>query len=63
MRACRKFASAGTACLEVVVTKHGISREAVIALEAGKYAPPLKLAFRISHAFDVGVENVFQWKR
>jgi len=41
----------------------GITRQTVIALEAGKYAPSLELAFRIAHAFGVGVEDVFQWRR
>ncbi len=41
----------------------GITRQTVIALEAGKYAPSLELAYRIAHAFGVGVEDVFQWKR
>ncbi|MEO7072500.1 MAG: helix-turn-helix transcriptional regulator [Rhodanobacter sp.] len=41
----------------------GITRQTVIALEAGKYAPSLELAFRLGHAFGVGVEDVFQWKQ
>ncbi|HEY8587555.1 MAG TPA: helix-turn-helix transcriptional regulator [Rhodanobacter sp.] len=41
----------------------GITRQTVIALEAGKYAPSLELAFRLAHTFGVGVEDVFQWKR
>ena len=41
----------------------GITRQTVIALEAGKYAPSPELAFRISHAFDVGLEYVFQWQQ
>lgn len=41
----------------------GITRQTVIALEAGKYAPSLELAFRIAHAFGVGLDDVFQWKR
>lgn len=40
----------------------GITRQTVIALEAGKYAPSLELAFRLAHAFRVGVEDVFQWR-
>lgn len=40
----------------------GITRQTVIALEAGKYAPSLELAFRIAHAFGVGLDDVFQWK-
>ena len=41
----------------------GITRQTVIALEGGKYAPSLELAFRIARAFDAGVEDVFEWKR
>jgi len=41
----------------------GITRQTVIALEAGKYAPSLELAFRIAGTFGVGVEDVFRWKR
>lgn len=41
----------------------GVTRQTIIALEAGKYAPSLELAFRIAHAFDVGIEDVFQWAR
>lgn len=40
----------------------GITRQTVIALEAGKYAPSLELAFRIARVFGVGVESVFQWR-
>lgn len=41
----------------------GVTRQTIIALEAGKYAPSLELAFRIAHAFDVGIDEVFQWAR
>lgn len=41
----------------------GITRQTVVALEAGKYAPSLELAFRIARTFGVGVEDVFQWDR
>ncbi|MEO7051437.1 MAG: helix-turn-helix transcriptional regulator [Rhodanobacter sp.] len=41
----------------------GMTRQTVIALDAGRYAPSLELAFRMAHAFGVGVEDVFQWKR
>jgi len=40
----------------------GITRQTVIALEAGKYAPSLELGFRIARVFGVGVESVFQWR-
>lgn len=38
----------------------GITRQAVIALEQGKYYPSLELAFLIAKNFGVGVEDVFQ---
>lgn len=40
----------------------GITRQTVIALEGGKYAPSLELAFRLARHFGVGVEEVFQWQ-
>ena len=40
----------------------GVTRQTIIALVAGRYAPSLELAFRIARAFGVGVEEVFQWK-
>ena len=47
---------------EALARAAGVTRQTIIALEAGKYAPSLELAFRISRAFDVGVEDVFQWQ-
>ena len=40
----------------------GVSRQAVIAVENGKYDPPLPLAFRIARAFEKHVEEVFLWE-
>jgi len=40
----------------------GVTRQTIIALEAGRYAPSLELAFRIARAFGVGVEDVFRWR-
>jgi putative transcriptional regulator len=37
----------------------GATRQTIIAIEAGKYAPSLELAFRIARAFGRGVEDVF----
>lgn len=39
----------------------GITRQTVIALEKGKYYPSLELAFRLSMAFGVALEEVFQF--
>ena len=42
--------------------KAGISRQTVVALEAGKYIPSLEIAFKIADVFGVGVEEVFERK-
>lgn len=39
--------------------KAGVSRQTIIAVEAGKYAPSLELAFRIADAFGVTISEVF----
>ena len=39
----------------------GVARQTIIALEAGKYAPSLLLAFRLAKTFGVKTEDVFQW--
>lgn len=39
-----------------------VTRQTIIALEAGKYAPSLELAFRIARTFNVGIEEVFRWQ-
>ena len=41
----------------------GVTRQTIIAIESGKYAPSLPLAFRISIAFDIPIEKVFQYER
>ncbi|MCL2806879.1 MAG: helix-turn-helix transcriptional regulator [Coriobacteriia bacterium] len=40
--------------------KAGVTRQTIIALEAGKYLPSLELAFKISNAFVVPIEEVFE---
>ena len=39
----------------------GVTRQTIIAIEQGKYAPSLPLAFRIARAFGVRVEDVFEY--
>jgi putative transcriptional regulator len=39
----------------------GVTRQTIIALEAGRYTPSLELAFRIADAFGARIEDVFQW--
>jgi putative transcriptional regulator len=43
--------------------KAGVTRQTIIAIEAGRYAPSLPLAFRIARAFGAGVEEVFQYDK
>ncbi len=39
----------------------GVTRQTIAAIEQGKYAPSLEVAFRIAQAFDEPLEQVFQW--
>ncbi len=41
--------------------KAGVTRQTIIAIEAGGYSPSLTLAFKISKVFGVSVEKVFQY--
>jgi len=45
---------------EQLAQKVGVTRQTIIALEAGKYLPSLLLAIRIARVFDKNVEEVFQ---
>ena len=47
---------------EELARRCGVTRQTIIALEAGKYAPSLELAFRLAREFGVGVEDVFVWR-
>ena len=38
------------------------SRQTIVAVEAGKYAPSLELAFRIADAFGVAIGEVFSYE-
>jgi putative transcriptional regulator len=42
--------------------KAGVSRQTVIAIEAGKYSPSLELAFRLADAFGVMISEVFEYE-
>ena len=42
--------------------KVGATRQTINAIEAAKYSPSLELAFKIADVFDVGLEEVFQYK-
>jgi putative transcriptional regulator len=40
----------------------GVTRQTIIAIEAGKYAPSLPLAFKLARTFGVSIEQVFQFE-
>lgn len=42
--------------------KTGVSRQTIVAIENGKYFPTLELAFRIAHAFQVPLDEVFTFQ-
>jgi putative transcriptional regulator len=40
----------------------GVSRQTIVALEAGKYDPSLPLAFRIAHLHNRRIEDIFVYE-
>jgi putative transcriptional regulator len=46
---------------EDLAQRVGVTRQTIIALEAGKYTPSLGLAFRIATAFGRRVDEVFTY--
>ncbi len=47
---------------QALAERAGVTRQTIIALEAGKYVPSLLLAYRLAAAFGVPVEDVFQYQ-
>jgi putative transcriptional regulator len=39
----------------------GVTRQTIIAIEQGRYSPSLEMAFQIARAFDVPLDDVFQY--
>lgn len=39
----------------------GVTRQTINAIEAAKYSPSLELAFKIAAAFELPLEEVFQY--
>ncbi len=48
---------------EDLAEKLQVTRQTVLAIEKGRYAPSLELAFKIAETFDVKIEDVFQYKK
>ena len=47
---------------EELAGRVGVTRQTIIAIEAGKYAPSLPLAFRLARTFGVRIEDVFEYR-
>jgi putative transcriptional regulator len=39
----------------------GVTRQTIIAIEQGRYSPSLEMAFQIAKAFNVPLDDVFQY--
>ena len=48
---------------QALADKASVTRQTIIAIEQGKYAPSLPLAFRIAHALGVKIEDVFTYDK
>ena len=46
---------------EELAKRADLSRQTIIAIEKGKYAPSLLVAFRLAHVLRVKLEELFQY--
>ena len=53
---------AGEMTQAALAERVGVTRQTIIAIEGGRYAPSLELAFRIALAFGQPLEAVFQYR-
>ena len=37
----------------------GVTRQTIISLEGGRYNPSITLAFKLAHAFNMHIEDIF----
>jgi putative transcriptional regulator len=47
---------------EALARSVGVTRQTIIALETGRYAPSLELAMRLAAVFGCRVDDLFFWK-
>lgn len=47
---------------EALARAVGVTRQTIIAIEGGRYAPSLELAMRLARVFKRGVDQVFFWQ-
>ena len=53
---------AGEMTQQGLAEKIGVTRQTVLAIEAGKYSPSLEVAFRIAAVFGVPLDEVFHYQ-
>jgi len=46
---------------EALAQRVGVTRQTIIAIEGGRYAPSLELAMRLARSFGLRVDDVFFW--
>lgn len=52
---------AGEMTQQALAERVGVSRQTIIAIESGRYAPSLPLAFRLAKTFGVTIEDIFEY--
>lgn len=47
---------------EGLAKRMGVTRQTVISIEKGTYNPSLLLAFKLSHLFEMKIEEIFEYR-
>lgn len=55
-----RFAN-GQMTQQQLADKVGVTRQTIIAIESGRYAPSLPLAFKLAQTFSIKIEDVFRF--
>lgn len=58
----REFREARAVTQAELARQIGMTRQTIISIEQGKYSPSLEAAFRIAHALDASLSDLFQWR-
>lgn len=53
---------AGEMTQEALARAAGVTRQTIVSLEAGRYAPSLELAMRLALVFGRPVDDLFFWR-
>ncbi len=47
---------------EGLARRLSVTRQTVISIEKGTYNPSLQLAFKLAHAFEMKIEEIFEYR-